>query len=422
MLQQIAKLLGLVRVTTDPSLITLENGALVTPAADTRGVTLVSLIASPVPSPGSISTTDLSTDLVGTPLFGGINTAAFNLYWSAADNSWTRIPPTSSGADTILMTGIPIPTTDLGLVGASGGYFYIADTTNQFVRWQGFSNADFPNGLGTLDVPVAANYLLGFSAPDGSWNAVSMLSDDSDNVAAVAINNRVVTVSRNTVFDSVGGNWDRMQGNNLGVWVQGPVATGAAVAGNPVVGGTHDQAGNVRPIHSTAITADALGNPDFPVNVGSYPLTYSGAGWDRLRNSSAANQSATTKPTALMTAPPGEWSITNTPASNTKATATKAAGGAGVRHILRSFFGGMDNDTAGPAFSVRSLQIRDGASGVGTILASQYVGGPTSSISNFGLSGLNIFGSANTAMTVEFDSAGGASTFQTINASGYSTV
>lgn len=112
---------------------------------------------------------------------------------------------------------------------------------------------------------------------------------------------------------------------------------------------------------------------------------------------------------------PLEWTILHAPAANTVATATKLAGGAGVRHVLRSLVANTQlvsaaNFTAAaPVYWV----VRDGASGVGTIL---YQGFSTAAV----VSGLNIVGSENTAMTVEFTVAPGATNFEVVSASGYS--
>lgn len=142
-----------------------------------------------------------------------------------------------------------------------------------------------------------------------------------------------------------------------------------------------------------------------------------------LALNSAANLSAATEANALLVAEPGQWSITSFPATNTVASATKAAGGVGVRHVLQTLsFDLFDPDGATVTSGLR-IVVRDGATGVGAILWNGFVsGGPTTVIDHKQLSGLNIIGSPNTAMTVEFVAAGGANTQEVLTATGYSTV
>src|SRR6185312_10598981 len=59
-------------------------------------------------------------------------------------------------------------------------------------------------------------------------------------------------------------------------------------------------------------------------------------GTNALLSGSAANLSATTSIHAALAVRPGEWAVNHTPASATQATASKTAGGAGVRHVCTS--------------------------------------------------------------------------------------
>ncbi len=162
-------------------------------------------------------------------------------------------------------------------------------------------------------------------------------------------------------------------------------------------------------------TANLLG-------VGAYGYGFNGATWDRVRTNSAATLSATTQPFAQLTAKPGEWSITNAPAVNTIATATRAAGAAGVRHVCTAICVGVVVITGVPV-TVMTWQLRDGATGAGTILlqgaisvASSAPQPPTIIVP------VNVIGSAATAMTIEFAAAAGAANFEFVNATGYSTI
>jgi len=135
---------------------------------------------------------------------------------------------------------------------------------------------------------------------------------------------------------------------------------------------------------------------------------------------SAANLSAQSATGSELTTLPGNWSVTSSPAANTQATATKAAGGAGVRHVANSVTASFAaGATAGAAIQVN---LRDGASGAGTILWSALLTAPIGDSRSVTLSGLNLVGSAATAMTLEFTAAGGATTLESVTLTGYDTV
>lgn len=111
------------------------------------------------------------------------------------------------------------------------------------------------------------------------------------------------------------------------------------------------------------------------------------------------------------------WTLTNAPAVNTIATDTRAAGGAGVRHVLTSLACNIINVTNANLVAAAPVMVivRDGASGVGPILF-QY--GAIGQI--LSPTGLFILGSPNTAMTVEFNVAPGATNFEVVSATGFS--
>jgi len=114
------------------------------------------------------------------------------------------------------------------------------------------------------------------------------------------------------------------------------------------------------------------------------------------------------------------WNTVSAPAASSQATASKAAGGAGVRHVADcvSFSGGA---TTAPALTQLTINLRDGATGAGTVLWSHTVVIPAStgqSVLPFSACGLGLIGSANTAMTVEF-SASLTNLFENVSLSGY---
>ena len=114
----------------------------------------------------------------------------------------------------------------------------------------------------------------------------------------------------------------------------------------------------------------------------------------------------------------GGWAITSAPAVSTQATATKAAGAAGVRHVLTSIQASLN---AVVAQAQVGIVVRDGASGVGAILWQDRVTAPAGVDVRISLSGLSIEGTAGNAMTVEFTAAPTATNFETVSATGYDT-
>jgi len=139
-----------------------------------------------------------------------------------------------------------------------------------------------------------------------------------------------------------------------------------------------------------------------------------------IRRATAAILAAFRAESAQLVALPGEWPLNAAPAANTVASVTKAAGGAGVRHVLKSISAAV-GAVAVPAATISTLQVRDGASGVGPVIWQTYIGveAVAGKSNPRDIVGLNIVGSANTAMTVEFAAASGANTFQSISATGF---
>lgn len=116
--------------------------------------------------------------------------------------------------------------------------------------------------------------------------------------------------------------------------------------------------------------------------------------------------------------PPGNWTSKHTPSTATQATVTKAAGGANVRHICNSITATIACDST--VQTPLLIRLRDGAAGVGTILWEAAVAAPANGLGGVCVTGLNIVGSVNTAMTLEFSAAGVADSQQSVTLSGYS--
>lgn len=111
------------------------------------------------------------------------------------------------------------------------------------------------------------------------------------------------------------------------------------------------------------------------------------------------------------------WSVNHTPAAATQATASKAAGGANVRHVAHRLIASFGAKAT--ALDPVNVVIRDGASGAGTILASFTLANIAQTSVGIDLSNLHIVGTANTAMTAEFTAAGVANSLQTVTLIGY---
>lgn len=115
------------------------------------------------------------------------------------------------------------------------------------------------------------------------------------------------------------------------------------------------------------------------------------------------------------------WTAFHKPAANTVATISKAAGGAAVRHVCKGFMVGLSNNAAAASSAV-TVQLRDGATGAGTVLWETSMAIPATAFTSqvIAISGLYIVGTANTAMTLEFSGAAGANTLENVNIFGES--
>lgn len=144
-----------------------------------------------------------------------------------------------------------------------------------------------------------------------------------------------------------------------------------------------------------------------------------------IKSSSAANLSTAVNNGTQLSERGARWSITNsgTAASGVQGTISKAAGGAGVRHVIDCI--GWSADSAGAVTAANVLlNVRDGATGAGTVVWFHALSIPTAAALGIQevpvtqMCGLNILGTANTAATIEF-SASVAGSIQAVNMTGY---
>lgn len=142
-----------------------------------------------------------------------------------------------------------------------------------------------------------------------------------------------------------------------------------------------------------------------------------------IENGTAANLAAQVSTKALLTIHPGMWGEVHTPAANTQATKSHTAGAAGVRHVCTYLTATLCAGTTAPSAAQVKCRLRDGATGAGTILwdATMTIQATAGVMNTITLGGLNIVGTAATAMTLEFDGAAGANTFESVSFGGYST-
>lgn len=164
-------------------------------------------------------------------------------------------------------------------------------------------------------------------------------------------------------------------------------------------------------------TADALASTG--IAAGNNVL-FNGSTFDRQDSASATNNTAVTTLGVAYSTPLSTWSATNTiNAAVTAASASKAAGGGAVRHVATGVTLCYSDSAIG---AVAQVNLRDGATGAGTIIRSWLVALPVAGGSQCeNLSGLNMTGSANTAMTLEFGAATAATSSKTVTLTGYST-
>lgn len=162
-------------------------------------------------------------------------------------------------------------------------------------------------------------------------------------------------------------------------------------------------------------TADALASTGIAAG---NPSLFNGSTFDRQDGVSATNNTAATSVGVAYSASLGTWGVTNSANAGTP-TISKAAGGGTVRHVATCV--SISVGAAGTAQPVVQVNLRDGATGAGTIIRSWQVAAPANDSAEVNLCGLNMTGSANTAMTIEFAAATAAATQASVNLSGYST-
>lgn len=175
------------------------------------------------------------------------------------------------------------------------------------------------------------------------------------------------------------------------------------------------------------IARDIVGTPTVPTTGDGIQYVKQDVGGAGLsvpqEGGTAANLAATVSTKAALVVGPGQWSQTHAPAVNTQATKSQPAGAAGVRHVCTWLTITLANNSTGSVQTLLIFNLRDGATGAGTVLASFTLALPATPGERvvLPLTGLNIVGSAATAMTLESASATAAQTAASISFGGYDT-
>ena len=115
-----------------------------------------------------------------------------------------------------------------------------------------------------------------------------------------------------------------------------------------------------------------------------------------------------------------DTSAFSTPAVATQATASLAATGATQRWICTSISATLAT-AATPQAAAVTLNLRNGASGAGSIIWSKQVILPANGLWEVNLSDLSIPGAYGAAMTLEFSAAGAGGTFESVALTGYAS-
>jgi len=115
----------------------------------------------------------------------------------------------------------------------------------------------------------------------------------------------------------------------------------------------------------------------------------------------------------------GQFKIFNSPAAATQATVSQAAGAAGVSNVATGL--AYSISTVGTAQTVLSINLRDGATGAGTIIWTKQFILPVNTTLSESVVLPDLTGTAATAMTLEFSGAGVAASVQSVSLQGYTT-
>jgi len=127
-------------------------------------------------------------------------------------------------------------------------------------------------------------------------------------------------------------------------------------------------------------------------------------------------------PTVANALPNTQFAVVSNPAAGTQASASQVAAGANLKNVATMACFSAGASTAVAAATLVTVNLRDGATGAGTIKATWEIEIPAAAgqlVVPF-CANLNFVGSANTAMTLEF-SAGVGNLVESVTLHGYTT-
>jgi len=209
------------------------------------------------------------------------------------------------------------------------------------------------------------------------------------------------------------------------VQIQGSVAEGASGSPNPVVMGVLATGGLIRQVWSPTANSDANNGANMATGL---PYVFNSSTYDKSRSASLGNYSTSLTLTSRnsigtnLIEKGSRWTVVSTPAANSQASASIASE-ANVRHVLDTVCFSASSNAAVVATN-GTVDIRDGATGAGTIISQFRVaievaaGAGVQIVSPYCVSGLNLVGTTNTAMTAEF-SAGVTGATESITITGF---
>lgn len=311
----------------------------------------------------------------------GINT------WDSVLGSWRKVV----GSTLTLGDGINPPVT-------AG-----ADILDVQAILYGFNGATYDRIRASLTADALTTGLLNnapFNFNGATWDRQRSASGDA--LAATGL-----LGSAKLLFN--GATWDRTR--SVGVDTQAATGLPASTL-YTFNGATYDRVRD---------NATATGGAGTGV-IATANLNFDGTAYRRQPSTSAGNLTAVTNNNTPLSVPLSTWSVTNTPAVATQATASKAAGGGTVRHVATTVTVCVAANTT--AQTPLLFHLRDGATGAGTILRTWVLAATTvalgSSPACADLSGLAMIGTANTAMTIESAAAPVAAAQATVTLTGFS--
>lgn len=188
--------------------------------------------------------------------------------------------------------------------------------------------------------------------------------------------------------------------------VAGGAASGSTTVGNPVpIAGSNG-------VNAYTLSTDTSGR--LQINTAQY-----GGNAVSVLGTAAGTTTNTTIPMAIQ---PLAWSATAIGNSGVQASASQASQGATGFNVLTGYFCDVAVDGTAPTAATGTVNIRNGSSGAGSVIFSHVisvtaVAGAVASPAT--QTGLNVVGSANTAMTAEFTAGMGAHTYESCNITGY---